>query len=320
MSTSSYASLGSLRLQAQQRADLVNNPAVSTPEWNNYISQSAKELYDLLVAAYGNDYYVATSYQFSLTSAQFYPLPDGTSSFTNSLGSQAAEFYKLLGVDLQYSASPNGWVSLRRLEFIERNKYSNPNTAVNWNVYSNLRYRLEGNAMEFVPVPMAGQLARIWYIPAPTSLQFNLPCGSTLNTSTLTLTDTTGLQPGMNTYGTGIPSGTIINSVGSTSIIVSNSISATLTSNILSFWSDSTSVAGIAGWEEYIVIDAAIKAQIKQESDFSGLVGQKAAMQMRIEAMAEGRDAGQAQHVSDVMAMNGWFGDNDYGGSGGGGW
>lgn len=313
MSTSSYASLGSLRLQAQQRADLVNNLAVQVPEWNNYISQSAKELYDILVAAYGNDYYVATSYQFNLSNSQFYPLPDGSSSFTNSLGSQAAEFYKLLGVDLQYSASPSGWVSLRRLEFIERNKYARPNTQVNWNGYTNLRYRLEGNSIEFIPIPMSGQLARIWYIPTPTSLQFNLPCGTILNTSTLTLTDTTGLQTGMNVYGTAIPSGTTINSVGTTSVIVSNSISATLTSNIISFWSDSTSVQGISGWEEYIVIDAAIKAQIKQESDFSGLLAQKASMQMRIEGMAEGRDAGQAQHVSDVLGMNGGYGDDGSG-------
>lgn len=320
MSTSSYASLGSLRLQAQQRSDLVNNPAVTTPEWNNYISQSSKELYDMLVAAYGNDYYVATSYQFNLTNAQFYPLPDGTSSFTNSVGSQAAEFYKLLGVDLQYSSSPSGWVSLRRLEFIERNKYAYPNTSVNWNGYTNLRYRLEGNNIEFVPIPMAGQLARIWYVPAPTSLQFNLPCGSVLNTSTLTLSDTTGLRTGMNVYGTAIPSGTTVNSVGTTSVIVSNSISATLSSNILSFWSDSTNVSGISGWEEYIVIDAAIKAQIKQESDFSGLVMQKTAMTQRIEGMAEGRDAGQAHHVSDALGMNGFFGDSGYGMGGGGDW
>ena len=42
MSTSSQASLGALRLQAQQRADMENNPAISTAEWNQYISQSYK--------------------------------------------------------------------------------------------------------------------------------------------------------------------------------------------------------------------------------------------------------------------------------------
>lgn len=315
MSTSSNVSLGSLRLQSQQRSDMENNEAISTSEWNGYLSQSYKELFDLLVAAYGNDYHVATTYQFQVGSTSFVALPDGTPSFTNSSGGQAQKFYKLLGVDLQYSASPNGWVTLRRFEFIERNKYAYPNTAVNWSGYTNLRYRLEGNNLYFIPLPMTGQTARIWYIPAPTSLQFTLPCTTTLNATLVGLTDTTGLATGMNVYGSGIPDNTILSSVGSTSVIVSNSVSATQSSAILSFWSDSTTLDGISGWEEYIVIDAAIKAQIKQENDWQGLAAQKLAMSARIESMAVGRDAGQAQHVSDALGANSWSG---YGGDDGG--
>src|SRR5437868_757552 len=106
MSLSSSVSLGAMRIQAQQRADLENSGAISTPEWNQYLSQSYKELYDLLVAAYGNDYYVAAPYALTITGEQFYDLP--------------SNFYKLLGVDLQYSAAPTGWITLKRFEFIER--------------------------------------------------------------------------------------------------------------------------------------------------------------------------------------------------------
>lgn len=320
MSTSSQAALGAIRIQAQQRADLENNQAVTTAEWNQYISQSYKELTDLLVAAYGDDYYVATNYQFSLTGANQYALPDGSPNFINASGGQAQKFYKLLGVDLQYSASPSGWISLRRFEFLERNKLNYPNTAVNYNGYSNLRYRLEGDNIIFVPYPMAAQQARIWYIPAPTSLQFMLPCGTTLNDATLTLADTTGLTVGMQVYPNSnqglVRSGATIQSIGSTSIILTSSCTATVSSAILSFWDDSTLMEGISGWEEYVVIDAAIKAQIKQEGDYAPLGAQKQAMMVRIEAMANGRDAGQAQHVTDAMSVNNFGLD----GSGDGGW
>lgn len=316
MSTSSDVSLGSLRLQAQQRADLENNPAVSTQEWNQYISQSYKELFDLLVSAYGNEYHVATTYNFTTGQSQLIPLPDGTPAYQNSNGTQAQKFYKLLGFDLQYSASPTGYVTIRRFEFIERNRYANPNIAVNWNGYSNMRYRLEGANIMVMPQPMAGQSARIWYIPAPTSLQFQLPV-ITANGGTIgSLSDTTGLSAGMNAAATGtLAANATISTLSSTSVTFSSSALTTSPSSIISFWNDSQTLDGISGWEEYIIIDAAIKAQIKQEGPFEPLALQKMAMLQRIEAMAEGRDVGQAHHVSDALGCNnaGWGG-SGYGG------
>lgn len=323
MSTSSDASLGALRIQTRQRSGMEGNLACSDPEINQYLSQSYKELYDILVGAYGNDYHVAPFYQFQLTNAQNYPFPDGTPTYQDVNGNTAAKFYKLLRVDLQYSASPSGYVTLRRYETIEENKYGSPNSVINWNGYSTLRYRPQGNSLRFTPIPMAGQAVRMLYIPAPTSLQYLLSCGATIGSTTLTLSDTTGLSIGMNVAG-GNPSnntivpGTTISSVASTSVVISSAPLATSASTQIYFWDDSTVLDGISGWEEYVVIDAAIKIQIKQENDFSGLAGQKMAMMQRIEAMAEGRDSGQAQHTSDVLSLNmsGWGGwDGGYGGN-----
>ena len=42
---------------------------------------------------------------------------------------------------------------------------------------------------------------------------------------------------------------------------------------------------GVSGWLEYVVVDAAIKAKDKQESDVSVLMARKAALISRIEAM-----------------------------------
>lgn len=317
MSTSSEVSLGSLRLQSQQRSDLENNPFVSIPEWNMFLSQSYKELYDKLVGAYGNDYHVAQAYQFNTSNAQFYPLPNGTPQFQNVDGGTAAKFYKLLGVDLQYSSSPSGWVTLRRFEMIERNKYAYPNTQVNWNGYTNMRYRLQGNNLYIVPIPMTGQLVQVWYIPAPTNLQFQLPSQTTLLSPNVTLSDTTGLTVGMNVAGQGITEGTTLLSVASTSVTMSSNALSSRAQNTLSFWDDSTLMEGISGWDEYVILSAAIKAQIKQEGDFSGLAMQLKDVNDRVEALAEGRDAGQAFHVSDALGAGGY---GDGWGAGGGGW
>jgi len=314
--------LGYLRLQAQQRSGTESNPAISTSEWNQYLSSSYKELYDKIVAAYGNDYYLALPYQFSLTGAQFYSLPDGSANFLIS-GNPAPAFYKLLGVDLQYSSSPTGWVTLRNFELIDRNKFLAPNTSTNYSGFTNLRYRLAGSQLWFIPIPASGQQARIWYVPEPTNLMFAPSCNTTANNAVITVSDAQGLTSGMSVFGTGIPTGTTVSSVNTSNNQVTLSAQATLTQTaaVCMFWIDSTTMDGISGWEEYVIIDAAIKACTKMEFDTASLERMLGRMTARIEGMAEGRDAGQAHHVSDALSVVGYGStdgfDDGFGGMGG---
>lgn len=53
-------------------------------------------------------------------------------------------------------------------------------------------------------------------------------------------------------------------------------------------------------WKEYIIADAAIKCLLKEESDPSGLMAEKAEMEKRILNMAQNRDAGSPERVQDV--------------------
>lgn len=160
-------SLGQIRLCAQQRADRVNSSFVTLSEWNSYINQSMFELYDLLITTF-EDYYVTTPAQFSTNGSTYlYPLPDGVTSFTGPSGSPfvAAPFYKLLGVDLGLNTANNAWVTLDKFNFIKRNEYLYPNsTSTIYGVF-NMRYRLLGNQIEFIPTPAASQNIRLWYIP-----------------------------------------------------------------------------------------------------------------------------------------------------------
>lgn len=59
-------------------------------------------------------------------------------------------------------------------------------------------------------------------------------------------------------------------------------------------------IEGVNGWEEYIIVDAAIKCMQKEESDVNVLMSQKMALIKRIEEMAQNRDAGHSQRVTDV--------------------
>lgn len=80
----------------------------------------------------------------------------------------------------------------------------------------------------------------------------------------------------------------------------------------------------ISGWDEYVVIDAAIKALIKEESfeQASALKMDKAALMERIETTAANRDVGQPNTVSDTRTNTGFFDGGGFGGngSGQGGW
>ena len=80
--------------------------------------------------------------------------------------------------------------------------------------------------------------------------------------------------------------------------------------------SDSSTVDGVSGWQEYIVLDAAEKALRKQELDVSVFLVQKQALIQRIEAAAEGRDAGNPQTITDSRGSDIW---QPGGGSWGGG-
>lgn len=70
---------------------------------------------------------------------------------------------------------------------------------------------------------------------------------------------------------------------------------------------DGDTFDGINGWEEYIVIDAAIKAGIKEEQDVTDLGAQKMAILDRIKRSAPNRDAGSPLMMTDVYKAEPWM-------------
>ncbi len=172
--TTGEMSLSAVRLQSMQRADRVNSNFVSTPEWNTYINQAMFELYDLLVTLFEDYYVYADAPMFQCTGNQFqFPLPNGVDTFTSSISGATITpppFYKLLGVDLKLNAAQNAWVTISKYNFIDRNTYVFPNTASTIYGVFNMRYRVMGSKITFIPTPSGGQSVRLWYIPRMTQL------------------------------------------------------------------------------------------------------------------------------------------------------
>lgn len=153
---STTMTLSQLRTAVRQRADMENTTFVSDSELDSYINQSYFELYDLLITLY-EDYYVNAPYIFQTDGVtQQYPLP--------------SDFYKLIGVDLGLTGNNNAWVTIRKFDFISRNRYVYPQLANTYLGVFNLRYRLVGNTLMFIPVPSGAQYIRMWYIPRLTTL------------------------------------------------------------------------------------------------------------------------------------------------------
>jgi hypothetical protein len=301
---SGVVTLLDLMTLARQEADMVNSQFITEPELVGYIQNSYKDLYNLITTAYGEDYYAAIPSTFTTVANQDkYDLPNGTTTFLDNEGNTIIPpaFYKLLGVDLQLNANnPQGYITLKPFTFSERNRFAVPNFASFWG-FTNIRYRLLGNQIWMTPVPMAGQNIRLYYVPRPVNL-INTIIGDTVaQSTTITVVDVTTPQVGMNVFGSGILPNTVITAVGVSTITISKPAQGTLDGIPLQMFDYTTRIDGVAGWEEYIIIDTAIKMKDKEESDVMVLAARKAEKKKDIEGIAANRDPGSAARTADVM-------------------
>lgn len=68
--------------------------------------------------------------------------------------------------------------------------------------------------------------------------------------------------------------------------------------------SDSDTMDNYNGYEEYVIVDSAIRMLQKEESDVSVLVLQKQELKKRLEEASQNRDTGDSESVTDIYAEN----------------
>lgn len=113
------------------------------------IQCSIQDFYDLLVDAWGEDYFFEEYTYTSVANQKDYNLP------TN--------FYKFVGVD--YVDAGGRIFPLKKFLFREREKYTNYSSANNQGY--NLRYRILGNKIRFMPTPTSVFTIKLSFIPTP---------------------------------------------------------------------------------------------------------------------------------------------------------
>lgn len=168
----SEMSLYELRLRAQQTADRVGSKFVVTTEWNAFLRLAMYELYDIMILVEPDLFASERVFVNTNGTTQLYPLPNGYDNFLggtypNTAGATvpAKALYKLTGMDLGINTSNNAWVTLKKFNFIDRDKYVYPNsTSTLYGVY-NMAYRMMGNFWDIIPTPAGNQQIRAWYSP-----------------------------------------------------------------------------------------------------------------------------------------------------------
>ena len=193
---------------------------VTDAEVDAYLNDSLADLYDQLVAAYGEDYYMSSFLITTLANVDSYPLPPA--------------FYKLSGVvRVDQNVSPE-----RNMGTLDRWERRDTFQISNSLDYNYPRYRIVSNTIQFSPMPAVGLTIRLYYVPVSPVLVI-----------------------------------------------------------------DSDTFDGINGFEDWAVLDAAIKMGDKEEMDVSALRARKDRLERRIMDMGANRDANESARVTDV---SGW--------------
>lgn len=131
---------------------------VGDSEFNYYINSALRELHDILVQSYGENYYVKSATITTTPQQEEYAI---SSIVTDD------DFYKLKGLDAQLNG--DDFFTLQRFNFNERNRFQNFGT---WDYLglTNVRYQLLGSNLRLSPAPDAEVLLRMWYIPSAQEL------------------------------------------------------------------------------------------------------------------------------------------------------
>jgi hypothetical protein len=142
-------SLASMLTSVQRRANIENQVGfITLPEQREYLNEALSELYDLLVAARGQEHFRKQQAITTLANVSAYPL--------------ASDFYELISVDIQLA--PNQKLDARAYSESERNMFQNYPLWPGWLLGFPVYYRIQGSpqsngamtiekVINFIPYP-----------------------------------------------------------------------------------------------------------------------------------------------------------------------
>lgn len=311
-----------LRSEVRQRADMVNSAFVTDFEVDRAILQSCAQLYDEMCST-GEDYFIKYV-DIPAQNGGFYDF----ALYTASDGHKATDVYQVRGVDAVYS--DNCTVNLPRFNWEERNIYAATPALTPY--FPIIAYRVlmnptTGNdAIQLIPDNSNGaSKLRIWYYPNPKNSAYMASIVHPKGSPIVVLTPGTYYNVAVHGgNGAGMEATVVVDASGNiTSVDVTsyesgytNEFTYEFNPNVLYAGSPKVYLVGLmsicqvdgrSGWEEWTVVDAAIKLLAKEESDTSQLEREAARIWARIMKSMANRDAGQAKRITDVSFNSGMW-------------
>lgn len=149
---SQTVTLSAVRTLVRQRTDTENTTFVSDTELNSYINDSASELWDLLIQAYGEDYFTTSTDIATTPNQEYISIPTGV--------------YQIKGV-FSYTTTGSDRVRAPLTRQTLTDMLSDQRSP-GWSVssgYCDATYRVVADRIYFAPLPTAAQNLELWYIP-----------------------------------------------------------------------------------------------------------------------------------------------------------
>ena len=283
-----YVNLTELRTLTRQRADQENSQFVTDTELTRYLNNSWGELYNLIIENFNDDYFT-TSSTFSLTSGtDTYDLP--------------SDFYKSRGVDLVVASTQS--IPLRRYNWAQRTRNS-------VTVYArDYRYRIQKGSIVFTPSPSTNDSIKLYYIPSPKRLLSKTTTAITRGSTTMWTVGSHefvvgDLSTGQNFLATDYNVDQTVTAVGAAT--VTTDLNSTGLADPTSYGTIESRFYFYTGWDEYLIVDSAIKMLLKEEADVTALLLQKNQLTERVITESQNRDAGEPQVVTDVVSYQQFY-------------
>lgn len=312
-----------LILAARQRADACGQQNAFGGNSGEFITDiealtglqgSVGEVWDILVENFPENYSWGDG---GTGTGAGYILPIVQGTFRYNL---PFDFYKEKGVDLALDASLQNWASVRPYSERDRNLFSYPlQTVLAYAGWQNMRWQIQGNRINFLPQigPLPGTM-RLLYATAAPIMCAALPAAWVMGTVTaqgaiVYASVAVNGEPASHQVFMALNSGTTGGSPPTwvvPGVVLDNGIQWAYQGPASLF---ATTFDGISGYEDLVVLDLAIKFAVKEESDVSAMMAQKAALIARIQEASANRNSG------DPFVVSGGFGQSEGGPSMGGG-
>ena len=310
-----------LRSEVRQRADMVNSAFVTDWEVDRSILQSCAQLYDELCAV-GEDYFIKYV-DIPATAGGYFDF----ATYTASDGHKANDVYQVRGVDARYSDQVV--LNVPRFNWEERNVYAAAAPLIPY--YPIVAYRVIQNpvtgedCLHLIPDNQStgAQNLRVWYYPNPKNSAYLTTIVNPKGSPPQTITPGTYYNVSVHGgNGAGMTATVVVDASGNiVDVDVTNYTSGytnpfTYEFNPNTLYSGSPHIRNVgtirscpvdgrSGWEEWVVIDAAMKLLAKEESDTTQLANEAARIWGRIMKALANRDAGQAKRITDVNLNTG---------------